>query len=373
MIQRSYIGLMILVLVGMVFADPPHTREGSFVGGYGEIIMTSQNGERSAQYRRFILYLGYAFNDKLAFRSELEYEHGTELALEQAYVEWKFSSRIALRSGLLLVPTSRVNLYHEPTYFFPNDRPAVDTYLIPSTWREVGLGLSGILAEGLQYDLYLIAGMNSQEFSATGFIRNGRQGAGKLEGGEEGNGNALFTSPAVTGRLTYVMPLRGLRMAASAYYGGVDNRPDGVKTGSTLSILSADMVWEYNGVYLSGTVAWDRLSNARAINEANGLSGVNGVGETAIGGNIVAGVNILYFLSPEFEIRLLPYYMFETVKLHYQVPVGSQVNPAANRTYHRFGVVLFPHDQVVFKANYTLFQSGATNQKWFQLGVGYNF
>ncbi len=367
--------LSLLSLPVVIQADPPHTREGSFVGGYGEVIFTGKEADRTAEFRRFILYLGYAFSENLMFRSELEYEKGTELALEQAYIEWRFSSRLALRSGLLLMPTSRINLYHEPTYFFTNDRPFVDTYLVPSTWREIGVGFSGVLSEGLSYMFYLTTGMNSQKFSAENFIRKGRQGGGKLEGGEEADGQVLFNSIAFTGRLTYVLPLQGFRVAAAVYSGGVDNRPDGQTTNASLQIISADLVYENKGFLFSSTVAYDYIKNVSAINRVNGLSGTNVVAQSAFGANATLGYNILYSLAPESTLRLIPYYMIETVQLHYGVPEGGIQNPALNRVYHRLGVVLYPHDQVIFKANVTIQRSGngTADTQWFQLGVGYNF
>ncbi len=370
---------MILVIViaasSLVIADPPHTREGSFVGGYGEVIYTGTESSRQAEFRRFILYLGYAFSDNLVFRSELEYEHGTELALEQAYIEWRFSPMVAFRSGLLLIPASRINLYHEPTYFFTNDRPFLDKYLVPSTWREIGVGLSGALGSGWSYYLYLTTGMNSENFSAENFIRKGRQGGGTLEGGEESDGQILFNSLAVTARVTYVLPLQGWLFSGAAYWGGVDNRPDGKTTGASLQILSADIVYEGASLLFSASAAYDWITDVEAVNAANGLTGKNVVARSALGFNATLGINVMYFLSPESEIRLIPYYMIESIQLHWGIPEGGTQNPALNRLYHRIGIALYPHDQVIFKGNLTIQRSadGTADTQWFQLGVGYNF
>ena len=48
-----------------------------------------------------------------------------------------------LRAGLILVPMGIINRYHEPPVFFSVDRPSFDQSVIPSTWRELGVGLVG--------------------------------------------------------------------------------------------------------------------------------------------------------------------------------------------------------------------------------------
>jgi len=48
------------------------------------------------------------------------------------------------------MPVGIINIYHEPPSFNGVDRPEVDTYVIPTTWREPGVGLFGALAEGLR-------------------------------------------------------------------------------------------------------------------------------------------------------------------------------------------------------------------------------
>ena len=43
----------------------------------------------------------------------------------------------------MLIPMGIVNEYHEPTTFNGVERPSIDGKIIPSTWREIGLGLYG--------------------------------------------------------------------------------------------------------------------------------------------------------------------------------------------------------------------------------------
>ena len=56
---------------------------------------------------------------------------------------------MALRAGLFLMPFGFLNEHHEPTNFYGVQRNFVETLIIPSTWREGGLGLHGDTAFGL--------------------------------------------------------------------------------------------------------------------------------------------------------------------------------------------------------------------------------
>ena len=66
----------------------------------------------------------------------------------------------------MIMPVGIINVYHEPPTFNGVDRPAVDTYVIPSTWREAGVGIFGELREGVRYQLYLVNGFNANGFTA---------------------------------------------------------------------------------------------------------------------------------------------------------------------------------------------------------------
>src|SRR5439155_1319839 len=80
-------------------------QERTTVGGYGEIHYTNRTGPNSpgqVNLRRFVLYLAHTFDDRLAFRSELEVEDaklesgepGGEVALEQAYLDYRLAGRL---------------------------------------------------------------------------------------------------------------------------------------------------------------------------------------------------------------------------------------------------------------------------------------
>ena len=110
-----------------------------------------------------MLFFGHNFSDRLRFYSEFEVEHAVssagdrgEAEVEQAYLDGLLGRRLSLRGGLIIMPVGIINVYHEPPTFNGVDRPAVDTYVIPTTWREPGVGdLRRDCRDGLRYQLYV--------------------------------------------------------------------------------------------------------------------------------------------------------------------------------------------------------------------------
>lgn len=351
----------------------------TFVGGYGEVVYTrllDGGAVADVEFRRFIIFLDHYFNSWVSFQSELELEHGSELALEQAFLEMRVRPYLQIRSGLLLVPMSIINLYHEPTYFPTIYRPFLDRYLIPSTWREFGVGLAGYFRFGLKYYAYLLAGMNSETMVGSSFVRKGRQGGGKLKGNAAGNGKVIVNQPAVTLRLDYSTPVAGLQVGAAVYRSGLDNRKDGIKTGSVLTLVSLNasyqhMAWELTGQWVAGF-----LSRVDQMNRVNQLTPENALAARATGYNVSVAFDLLSLRSTPTSIRLLPFYMFEKLNLHDRIPVTAVKNGAYNSYHHRMGLVFKPAENAVYKLEYRI--SGTELPEdvpriYMQLGVGYNF
>ena len=132
---------------------------------------------------RFVLMVGHSFSDSLKFWSEVEIEHAFveggeesgEVAVEQAYVDLMINRRVNLRAGMVLVPVGIQNERHEPPTFQGVERTFVDTVIVPTTWRDTGIGLFGDLGRGFSYRAYALPGLNAAEFSADEGIAGGRQ------------------------------------------------------------------------------------------------------------------------------------------------------------------------------------------------------
>jgi hypothetical protein len=196
--------------------------KGITIGGYGQIDYNQLDGDQgkngTLDVHRMVLFFGYKFNDKVQFVTEVEMEHVKEIYIEQAFLSYSLTDNINLRGGLMLVPMGLINEYHEPTIFNGVERPGVDKSIVPTTWREVGVGISGKLDNAsLKYQAYIFNGFTSVNgtnvLGGSNGLRNGRQ-----KGAE-----STINSPTLSAKLDYY-GIRGLRLGASTYLG--DTQPE---------------------------------------------------------------------------------------------------------------------------------------------------
>src|SRR3989442_8904567 len=219
--MRTVIGWGLLVVMAPCPLRMLGAQEHTTVGGYGEVHYTTPTGPKTppvVNLARFVVYLAHSFDERLAFRSELEVEDakieggraGGEVSLEQAYLDYRLGDWITLRTGLVLPPVGIINETHEPPTFNGVERPGFDHDVIPTTWREIGLGAVGTIpgGSGLAYRVYLVNGLRADGLSAAEGIREGRQ---------EGR-QASFANPSFTGRVEWARP--GVKIGGAFLYGG---------------------------------------------------------------------------------------------------------------------------------------------------------
>jgi hypothetical protein len=349
--------------------------ETTSVGGYGEVHYTNATGPDTpgqVNVRRFVLYLAHSFSDRLAFRSELELEdakleggeEGGEVALEQLYLDYLISPAFTLRAGLLLPPVGIVNEFHEPPTFNGVARPSFDREVLPTTWRELGVGAVGVIpgSSGLSYRMYLVNGLRADGFDAVSGIRGGRQ-----EGKE-----ASFANPSLTGRLEWARP--GLRLGGSFWYGGSANQDPALGTGSfdnAVALVSADARYDVGPLMFRGVVANISIADAESINAAYGT----GVGSRITGGYAEAAYNLLSVIAPASTQRLNAFLRYEHFDTQADVPDGVIKDDALARRITTMGLYYKPGYNVVFKGDYQLqrTKSDVGEGDILSLGVGYQF
>jgi hypothetical protein len=365
-------GLAIPLILNPLNAQDSETTS---VGGYGEVHYTNATGPNTpgiVNVRRFVLYLAHTFSEKLAVRSELELEDakieggeaGGEVALEQLYLDYLISPAFTMRAGLVLPPVGIVNEIHEPPTFNGVDRPTFDQVVIPTTWREIGVGAVGAIpgSSGLSYRLYLMNGLKAAGFTAASGIRGGRQ-----EGKE-----ASFANPSVTGRLEWARP--GLRLAGSFWYGGSANQDSLLGTGAfdnAVALVSADARYDVGPFMFRGVVAHISVADADAIDAVYATQ----VGSRIAGGYIEAAYNVLSALAPASAQRLNAFLRYENFDTQAGVPAGVVKDETLARRITTFGLSYKPIYNVVFKGDYQLQRNkaGVGEGELLALGVGYQF
>jgi hypothetical protein len=354
-------------------------RQGVSLGGYGEVLYENFAGSREddepsgavdrIDALRAILYAGYKFSDKILFNSELEFEHGSteeggSVSIEFAYLDYRFSPRLGLRAGLLLPPMGFINELHEPPTFLGARRPETERAIIPSTWRENGIGVFGE-AGRVSYRGYLVNG-----FDATGF------GAAGLRGGRQNGAEAAAENFGAVGRVDYTGVL-GLTVGTSAYLG---NSGQGAVLPSdpTRTVSAGTFIWDLHGEYrirgfeLRGLLAVATLDDAAEINQLNGLTGSASVGERMVGFYLQGGYDVLRGSGSGHQ--LLPYVRYERLNPQDEVPAGFAADPANERSLVTAGAMWKPVPNVSLKADYQIVSNEAqTGVNQLNVNLGYLF
>ena len=364
-------------------------KRGVAVGGYGEMIYenpdaTTEDGApsgRTAQldFTRAIVYFGYKFNDRILFNSEIEYEHATtgegdeekgEVSVEFAYLDFLFRDALNVRTGLMLVPMGFINERHEGPTFLGAKRPLVENRIIPTTWRENGVGIFGE-TDKLSYRAYLVTGLDAIEGTSSG--AGGFQASGIRDGRSSGS-NSPAEDFALTGRLD-VKPLAGLLLGGSFFTGnagqGVEDAEGTIDATTTLFDLHAEYRWR--GLQTRLLWAQTSIDDVARINVAQGLAGDDSIGERQYGGYAEVGYDVLSHREGT-QHAFIPFVRYERLNTQDRVPEGFTANPANDVTLTTIGASWKPIPNIAVKIDWNKFENEArTGVDQLNLAVGYLF
>ena len=346
---------------------------GLSLGGYGEanyqtFVDDQDNNEKdNADFERLVLYVGYKFTDNILFNSEIEFEHSStdkngSVSVEFAALDFFIDPIANVRAGMVLMPMGFVNLIHEPPFYFGNNRPEVERTIIPSTWREIGVGLFGELLPGLTYTSYVVNGLDAKGFSSSG-IRGGRQKGSK----------AKAEDLAFVGRVNYVpAQLPGVTFGASAYLGnsGQNQDFDGQEVDAFTQLYEAHLEWKYRGLEFRTLGSWGLIDDAAALSAEKGEV----IGEENYGWYAEVGYDVLPHIFPETGQYLAPFFRYEKMDTVASAPTGWADDLTKDREIFQVGLQYKPIPNVVIKADYRNFDSkGGDLPDDFNLGLGFIF
>ncbi len=220
-----------------------------------------QNSFNSFDFRRFVLTLDANPTKRLRFYTEIEFERlgnieiertalaenrgttdragvrfiqeiegsaGSEIAMEQAWVQFDFNDRLSARMGVILPPLGRFNTNHDDDAWDIPRRSLVDrggpVLPVKAAWSELGVGVLGKTPVGkgyVDYQFYVVNGA-TLDFTIEEVVSL-REGRNLLELEPEisfssGPFNGTNTADAYTWRFGYA-PRIGHELAISGYHG----------------------------------------------------------------------------------------------------------------------------------------------------------
>lgn len=345
------------------------------IGGYGEAVYNNYRDKTikdEADFKRFVLFFGHRFNDKLRLYSELEVEHALvkgsqgEVALEQAYLEYNLNPSANLRAGLMLLPLGIINETHEPTTFYGVERNEIERRIIPSTWRELGFAVQGNVLDGLEYNTGISTSLDASRYSdASSGIRGLRSSGAQAAA----NDLAFFAG------LNYRQP--GWLIGGSVFTG--DTAQDGVGNTARAALQGKNArvtIWDIHGQYSIGNLdlqalyARGTLGDTLAINQASGIAaGSNRAAPKSFWGGYGQAA---YHVWKNGDMKLTPFVRYERYNTQAEVDPGFTKDVNNNERVITAGANFSLSREVVLKADWQDFKQDNRKDR-FNLGIGYNF
>lgn len=381
-----------LMLTGEDSLNAGFDKSKTVISGYGSAFYQRNSNTQTAtiNLERAVLFVGHQFNSKISFFSELEVEDakvdnkGGEFAMEQAYLKFNLSSTQYITAGLFLPRIGLLNENHLPVNFNGVERPLVEQLIIPSTWRELGIGFYGRSKKlPLNYFVAILNGLNSSTFEHGTGIRDGR-----FEGR-----NATANNLAVTAAIQYYY--KDFTFQVSGYVGGSNGlskrSSDSLQLssgifGMPVYLTEADFKWAKNGwsakalgTYISFNKA-DQLDKAFASN----------ISSSMYGGYAELGYNLFEGNTKKGIQQLVVFSRFEMLDLNASIPSNGIYDGKLKQQHLIIGVSYLPIQNVVIKLDTRLMHTGPQNNElvinpspvslpykqnnnFINLGIGYSF
>jgi hypothetical protein len=345
------------------------------VYGYGEINYNHprDSSQTQADLRRAVFGFGHRFDDKTRFMSEFEFEHAVassgdqgEAEVEQFYIDHRLAQNLNLKAGLFLMPFGLLNESHEPTSYYGVERNFVETAIIPSTWREGGLGVYGSTDFGLAWDAGVTTGFDLSKWDPT-----------SSEGSESPLGSvhqelqlAKAKDLAAYGALNW-RGAPGLVVGASLFAGkGGQGTPGSLVEHSRVMLWDAHARWTPGRWDLSAVYAKGTISNTEDFNLVNAFQ------RTPIPKEFYGWYGqAAYRIWEGGGQALTPFVRYErynTASAFEALPAGLTLDPLPTEAVTTAGVNYQLNPNVVLKADYQTFHVDSARDR-FDLGLGLTF
>jgi hypothetical protein len=358
------------------------------IGGYAQIDYNQPFGNQTFQngtldVHRLVLLFGYRFTNKLSFVSEIEIEHVKEVFVEQAFINYAFNTYVNFRGGLVLIPMGIINEYHEPPTYNGVERPLIDKYIVPTTWREIGAGVTGTIPEvSMRYQAYVVNGFKSYDDGE--YFLNGKNG---LRGGRQKGFESIIVFPNFAGRIEYYGVL-GLNIGLSGYFGKTestayngldreDQRGIAIADSSVVGVTMGGLDVRYNrkGVGVRAQFYYTGLSNSGQYDYFTATDGKpNNLGSSMYGYYFELAYNVFYPVK-NINGKLIPFVRYSNYDTQATVADGLTKDDSFNKTVITTGLGYWFMAQVAVKTDVQFVKSKTASEytKLFNVGIAVMF
>ena len=359
---------------------------------------------------RLNIYPEYQFNDWIAFRSEVEFEHGGtgasveydtqeefgefeqevekggSVKVEQLYVDFAIKPYFNIKAGRLKLLFNLAQSLDDPDEYFTTHRQEMESEILPLGWYETGISFYGTFAKRFNYIFSIVNGLDSSGFSSRGWIKRGYQEKFEMVNAE---------SFATMMRLDYKFGKnKHTYVGVSGYIGdSAGNRPKtDMKETAYVTIVEAHFAYYEFPVRVYTSAIYGNLENSNIVSVKNAaLSNNLGVVRTPVGKNAVGftteiGYEVLHLLN--FKKNMLyPFMRYDYYDTMYDVEGSVIDNDRWERSSITGGLNWFIAQEISIKAQYsnrrlgskkydlsTLeYTGGKQMENTFSVGLGFEF
>jgi len=348
---------------------------GTSFSGYGEAGYAKfrQSGDATADLARFVFGFSHRFDERLTLHSEVEFEHAVvssedqgEAEIEQAWVNYRSSDAVNFKGGLFLIPMGILNETHEPPTYYGVQRNQVETRVIPTTWRELGAGMHGVIAESFRYDFGITTGFDSGKLDdPTTGIRSAHQE------GQLANAHDL----SVYGALNYRRP--GLLVGGGVFSGNTGQ--NGASNPALQGVPARFTMWDVHAQYRVAGLDLQALYTSGTLGDADKVTAAMFAADPATAFAAPKSMKgwyaqAAYHVYKRGNFDVAPFVRYERIDIRQaEDPAnGLFADPRNDERIRVAGVNFWVHPQVVLKADIQWYTADKSQNR-FDIGAGFMF
>lgn len=257
--------------------------------GYTTSYFRKQQGE-SPYFRGFRVNLlaDSRITRNLRFFAEFEFEDAARVGggqglieTERGFVELGLTKKVALRTGIVLLPFGYYNIYHEGWRIPFADRPMINHHLFPSTYSDVGAKLVGSMDFGDETSLrYQLAVTNGLSDNIATKVRGTGLRSARPEFRRDNN-----SPKSVSGRLSVIHG--SFDIGSSGYWGAYSSDGD-----AGIGMVGLDARYDTDSAWLRAEGMFIRVADGARLEDVDGDPMTPAVSEpfaSAMAGAVVEG------------------------------------------------------------------------------------